>query len=158
MRSGAVGRFSPQVAAVIQHSLTGEGQTETDAVLASSGKWLKQALTDFLRDAWSRVIDTHQNFRAGPLRSDFDAPAVWHGFNGVVDQIDEYTLHPGALGWKFDLGIHVLVDLHTMFRRGGGLRFDSSTHHFAQTADFRRMNTPARDIHQFLQQILDRPR
>jgi hypothetical protein len=118
-KTSAGGGLSPNVAAVIENSLAGEGQPKPEAVLlAGRDERLEQPVANPIRNARPRIFDFDQYTAIGFLGCDVEPPPTRHRFESVGYQIEKYALHTRTYQRQLDSFRHFKHDLNATVSRG----------------------------------------
>src|SRR5467141_3908780 len=118
-KTSAGGRLSPEVAAVVEDSLAGEGQPKSDAVLlACRDERFEQSVANPARNSRSRIFQFDQHITTGFPAYNVKLAPTRHRFEGVGNQVKEYALHTGAYERQRYRPRHFEQDLNVMVLRG----------------------------------------
>ena len=108
-------RLRPHFAAVVDHSLSGTGQSQSYTVwLACGREWLEQPVPDFGSDSRPGVLNPDHYRAAVCDRRYVNAPPVGHGLQRIHEQIDDYLLDTAPIQNQRQPGLHRLHDLYRL--------------------------------------------
>jgi hypothetical protein len=122
---------------VIDRSLPGKGQAEAEAVrFAGRGEGLEEAAPDFGCDSGAGVANANQDRAALGYGRYVDGSALWHDFQRIHQQIDEYAMDAMPVHCDEQAFRHILHDVYGLKFRGDRNPVHGRGHHRTQTGDF----------------------